>query len=596
MESPIKLLPIRLKILVGSIFLVLLIIISRLFYLQVNKTLTFYLMGQRNFLRHEKIESPRGNILDCNGKLLVTNSPVTCVNWVGSGNKILNPKEIESIKKLEKILNIEILSNPDLIIANKKKQKLCLKDNLSFEELSQISELFADNPNIVISTSFKRFYPFSKLASHTIGYLGFVDLSRAGRMGIEKTCEDKLKGEPGEIVKTINSVGQSLAEKEIKQAQMGHAIKTTINFDLQLCAESLFPQEHSGAFILLDPKTGAILSLISRPSFDPEIFLRTINYQEWQDLQEKRCFLNRALTSEYPPASLFKLVTMALAIDSKIATLESKWFCCGHIEYGGRTIHCHNKLGHGLVNFKEALEKSCNIPFYDIGKRIKIDNLAHYARELGFGAKTGIIFPESSGLVPTSQWKRKVKGEPWWPGETLSCAIGQSFLLVTPIQIACIVSGICQGYRVTPRILEEEPIITHEINIPKETIKILKKSMKGVVSTHGTAQRLSRLKNIKIYAKTGTAQTSDLSKRVLGGIYLEHGWFVANFKYKDHDPLTMVVFVEHTGSTGPALTMAKDFMINYFNLMDTGKLRPEIIEEFKLKFGEKQIDNLLTST
>lgn len=583
MELPTKFLPARIKILVSFVFLLFLIIVGRLFYLQVNKTLNFYILGQKNFLRHEKIVPPRGNILDYQSRLLVTNKPVTAVNWLGSGKKNLDANDIEQLRNLEKILGIEILTNPDLIIAEKKKQKLILKDDLSFEELGKIAESFAKNNNIILSTSFKRFYPYGKFASHSIGYLGYLDLERTGRMGLEKTCEDKLKGEPGEIVRTINSVGQNLAEKEVRPPQIGEDIKTTINFDLQLCAETLFPENYSGAFILMDPETGALVSLISRPSFDPEIFLRTISHDEWQSLQEKRCFLNRALSAEYPPASLFKLVTMAHAIDYKLATLESRWFCNGSIEYGGRTIYCHKKIGHGLVNFKEALEQSCNIPFYDIAKRIKIDNLASYARELGFGSKTGIIFPESTGLVPTSEWKRRIKGESWWPGETLSCAIGQSFLLVTPIQIACMISGICQGYRVTPRILESEPIVKHEINISRSTLKILKKSMKGVVSTHGTAQRLSRLKNIKIYAKTGTAQTSDLSKRALGGIYLEHGWFVANFKYKEQKPLTMVIFVEHTGTTGPAITMAKDFMLNYFYLVENGKLNPDIIKRFEEK-------------
>ncbi len=584
MEIPSKILPTRLKLLVGSIFFLFLIIVGRLFHLQVNKTLSFFIMGQKNFLRHEKISPPRGNILDTSGKLLVTNRPVTCVNWQGSGKKNFDDKDIENIRNLEKILSIEILNNPELLPAEKKKQKLILKIDLSFEELGKIAEQFSNNSNIVLSTTFKRFYPYGPFASHTIGYLGFIDLERTGRMGIEKMCEEKLKGEPGEIVKTINSVGHNLAEKEVKPPKIGADIRTTINLDLQLCAETLFPEDYSGAFILMDPETGALKALISRPKFDPEIFLRTINHDEWQDLQKNRCFLNRALSAEYPPASLFKLVTMAYAIDYNLATLESKWFCNGSIEYGGRTIYCHKKIGHGLVNFKEALAQSCNIPFYDIGKRAKIDNLAAYARELGFGSKTGIIFPESSGLVPTSEWKKRVKGESWWPGETISCSIGQSFLLVTPIQIACMISGICTGYRVTPRILEDEPIITHDINISKSTLKILKKCMKGVVSTHGTAQRLNKLKNIKIYAKTGTAQTSDLSKRTLGGIYLEHGWFVANFKYKEHSPLTIIVFVEHAGSTAPAITMAKDFMLNYFHLMDNNQLNPDIVKRFEEKF------------
>jgi len=193
--------------------------------------------------------------------------------------------------------------------------------------------------------------------------------------------------------------------------------------------------------------------------------------------------------------------------------------------------------------------------------------LAQYAYKFGLGAKTNIIFPEKSGLVPNRAWKMNCKGERWWPGETLSVTIGQSFSLATPIQVARMIGGIFTGHLVSPRLLLNEPIITTALDIQSATINFLKKSMKMVVR-HGTGRSVREVKDIKIYAKTSTAQTSDFNKRKLDQKYLEHGWFVGYFQYKDYDPLVMVLLIEHAGTAQVATKVAKNFLVEYKKYRD----------------------------
>jgi len=206
--------------------------------------------------------------------------------------------------------------------------------------------------------------------------------------------------------------------------------------------------------------------------------------------------------------------------------------------------------------------------FYEIGKKISIDTLAHYAYKFGLGQKTNLIFSEKEGIVPNKKWKEETKGEQWWPGETLSVAIGQSFLLTTPIQISRMIASIFTGYLVSPRILLNEPIQKKPLDLEPDTIDFLKKSMKSVV-TKGTGRHISKVKDIIIYAKTSTAQISTFQKRKLSDIYLEHGWFVAHFQYKQNAPLVIVILVENAGTSQVATNIAKNFLIAYKKLIDT---------------------------
>lgn len=574
MEILSRILCSRFKIIILSSFLFLIIIATYLFHLQINLVLNFFKLGQRNFLRSEKIASPRGNIVDAFGQLLATNRPVDSIFWQGTGKKTLTNDQVNSINQIISLLKLDENIIDQINQAEKYCKRLCLANDVNFEQLSFLMERFPTNPNVIIDRTFKRFYPQNSIASHIVGYLGSANVEISGKMGLELICNENLKGHSGEIIKTINSIGYSLESHEIKKALIGDTIQTTLNLKLQLLAEEIFPPELNGTCILMDPENGSLEVILSRPTFDPNIFLKPINPEAWKNLQEQKCFINRASNACYPPASIFKLVTLSAALETKIIEPNTLWYCIGHISFAGRLYHCNNRNGHGIVDTQQALYHSCNIPFFDIGKKIKIDVLADYAQRLGLGEKTNTIFNERSGLIPTNKWKKNTFGEPWWPGETLSATIGQSFLSVTPLQIACMISGICKGYLSQPRILINEPIIRKPVKIKKNTLIFLKRSMK-YVTRKGTGIHLNTLKNFKIYGKTGTAQTRalvDKDKKIENEIickeHMHHAWFVAYYRYKNFPPKTLVILLENAGSTRPAVRMAKKFFLGYAKILD----------------------------
>ena len=499
----------RISTITFCIIIALAIIVARLFYLQINLTHHFVSRGEHNFLRIETTQSPRGNILDCNGILLATNRPITDVYWQGSGNRMMSGTQLQLLQQLEKILNKPITTDHTLMNtlmqAEKYYKHIPVAYDIAFDQLSQIAEQFPDHTNISLSTHFQRHYPHTTCASHIVGYLGrSIDTQPYGQMGLEKLSEHILKGQEGTILKTINSVGADIDQVKLKDAHAGDDIHTTIDIRLQQICERIFPENHSGAFILMNPDTGALHALVSRPAFDPSIFLSPISQDTWQELQEKRPFLNRAFNACYPPGSIFKLVTISAALEHNIISPDSLWDCKGYVHFARRKYWCHRRQGHGQLITAQAVAQSCNVLFYEIGKEIDIDLLADYAHKFGLGQKTTILFPEKTGLVPCRKWKQEAKGEPWWPGETLSVTIGQSFLLSSPIQVARMIASIFTGYLITPRILLTEPIEKLPLTIKPETLQFLKKSMKSVVK-RGTGKRVSTVKDIKIYAKTSTA-------------------------------------------------------------------------------------------
>jgi penicillin-binding protein 2 len=546
------------------------VIVTRLLYLQIYCADYFMLRSQKNFTRHELIDSPRGNIRDSNGNLLATNRPFTCLVWQGTGKNSLTDEQRDTLSVIEKITGTQLISGQlyeKIVWGERKKQRIIIVSDIDFAVLSKLSELFPNNPNIAIDTKFKRFYPYNNCGSHVVGYLGNIRSLANGQLGLEKIFDADLSGRQGSKQHVVNSAGQRMAHVEVEKAATGSDVHTTIDIEMQQLCEKVFPDNRIGSFILLNPLNGAIVSLVSRPNFDPNIFLDPISSLTWQTLQESNPFLNRALDASYPSGSIFKLVTISAALENNILQANSLWNCKGYTLFGKRKYWCARRSGHGEISMTQAVAESCNTLFFEIGKKIDIDLLAEYAHKFGLGQKTNIVFPEKSGLVPSREWKLDCKGERWWQGETLSVAIGQSFLLVTPMQIARMIGAIFTGYLVSPRLLLDEPVIACPLDIRSDTIAFLKKSMKMVVR-HGTGRSVRKIKDIKIYAKTSTAQTSDFAKRKLDEKYLEHGWFVGHFQYKEYDPLVVVIMVERVGAAQVATVIAKNFLVEYKKHMD----------------------------
>lgn len=546
-------------------------IIMRLVYLQINRTEDLSARSKKNFLQMNMIASPRGNIIDRNGNLLATNKPTIHLHWYGSGNNSFTEEQWLTLHTLETILHKDIIADQPVINAIKRaeryRKKTRIAQEISFQQLSQIVEQFPYDCNLTISTDFKRYYPYKSYASHLLGYLGNMGIDSYGKMGLENLLDSSLQGEKGSVLKIIDSIGRSVTETTLRKALVGQHTRTTLDINIQGMCESVFPEDQSGAIIIMDPYDGSIVSLLSRPCFDPTTFLERISNDHWQILQEKKSFLNRALNCSYPPGSIFKLVTVSAALENGFIQPDATVNCKGFYYFGRRKYWCNRRHGHGELTLTQALAHSCNPLFFQLGTTIDIDMLAAYAHKFGLGQKTNFLFSETNGLVPTRAWKKENKGERWWTGETLSVAIGQSFLLTSPIQIARMISSIFTGYLVTPRILMHEPVCKQPLSITADTRKFLQKSMKQTVK-HGTGKSLQKLAEIKVYAKTSTAQTSNLDKRKLGADYLEHGWFVANFSYKNNSPLTMVILVENAGTAQVATKVAKNFLLKYKQFID----------------------------
>ncbi len=549
----------------------LVVIIIRLFYLQIENGIFLKNLGERNFLRIEHIYPLRGNLLDRKGILLAANRPVFDLYWQGGGALQLDTGELHYLKKVEKIIDRSFLLDEPLIKnltqAEKTSQRFLLKKNITFEQLCQISEQCAGCPRFVVENRFERIYPHHTFASHILGYLNRIE--RVGRTGVERVFQNELQGRVGYVVSVINSTGKRLEQKEGCNATAGADLTLTLDFHMQKIAETLFTQDQAGAFMIMDPENGAIRAFVSYPNFDPNLFLSPISEEEWQEkMANNNPLLNRVTSTQYPPASTFKLVTMAAGLEEKIITPKTECFCHGYVEFCGRKCWCMQHKGHGRLTPRQALTVSCNVMCFEIAKKIKIDTLADYARRFGLGQKTNFLLPDGKGLIPTIEWKKRVKNERWWKGETLSASIGQSYLLVTPLQVIRMVSGICAGHLTKPRIIENEPVENSVLSISKETLKLLRESMGDVVQ-FGTVRLLSFIKGFDVHAKSGTAQTCSLEREKTSKNMFEHGWVTGYFTYKDEKPLAFIVFVEHAGSSHPALEIARNFLCEYKKLQET---------------------------
>lgn len=543
-------------------------IIIRLWYLQLYHYEKFATLGTRNFTRIESVIPLRGNILDCNNELLATNKPMTSLMWHGTGNSKLSEEQMQTLARIEHILDGTGHALTSTLAQIKSAEKFSriigLTGHLELEHLSKILEQCPQSKNIQVKTSFERYYPLGTIACHALGYLGDLGTHNfAGKMGLEQLFEDNLRGQQGQIAHMINSFGSRVQQQNIVTAHAGQNLVTTLDISIQKLAEECMPAGEAGLFLLMNPQSGDIKTLISRPDFDPSLFLKPIDQETWKTIVAQKPFLNRAFNATYPPASIFKLITICAALEKGLITQDNSFFCCGYCNFKGRKYYCNNRTGHGRLSIQEGVARSCNIAPFEIAKHISINTLADYAHRFGLGQKTTDLFPEQTGTIPSTEWKKKYKGEHWWAGETLSAAIGQSYLLVTPIQIACMIGGLFEGYLVKPRILQNQDIIKTPVNVQTSTRIFLQESMQSAVKI-GSAQRMNRMKDLVLYAKTGTAQVASWEKKELGRKEDQcHAWCACYLKYKDEEPMVMVILIEHAGSSTVATQVAKEFLIKY---------------------------------
>jgi penicillin-binding protein 2 len=362
----------------------------------------------------------------------------------------------------------------------------------------------------------------------------------------------------------------------------GESINLTIDKSLQVLGEKALEGKR-GAIVAMNPKNGEILTMVSSPGFDPNVFVEGIDRETWGDLtaSKEHPLQNRALSSQYPPGSVFKIVVALAALEEGVIDRKETVFCGGALSLGSARFGCWKKHGHGHMALESALVESCDVYFYTLGKRLGIDKIAHYAKKLGLGNSTGFDpFIEKDGLIPTREWKLKRWGVPWQAGETLSSAIGQSFVLVTPIQMAAMISAVYNGgtlYR--PRIAKavgtgdgkQDDALAPEgmksVQIRPEHLELVRQALIGVVNAPRGTGKKAALKGIAVAGKTGTAQVVALDKEKMFGDeknvpleYRDHAWFVAVAPGED-PTIAVAVLVEHGGHGGSAAApIAKDLI------------------------------------
>ncbi len=536
------------------------IILIKIFFLQFFYNDFYKEKSIKNFTRYKEIDGLRGEILDCNGKVIASTRPVLRLLWKKRPYKF-SDEDDEILNFINEYLGFDV--KKEELLSKDLSSYFVIKNEIGYKELSLIFEKFSSSKRLSVEIYSIRHYPNKYFACHVIGYLHRQ--RNIGMTGIEKIYNQALEGTKGLEKFIVDSCGNVIDSKIIKDSILGSNLITTIDIDIQNIIEDIFKDGVIGSALVMDPENGALKAIVSSPRFDLEMFQNSISKEQIQELNENNSWINRCFYVTYPPGSIFKMLSAIAMLEEKLINLNTNWFCCGYSEYKNRKYHCHLEDGHGSVNIKSALYHSCNIPFFEASKsNLTIDIINKYAKIFGFGERTGSIFNEKDGLVPSRKWKKKTFNESWYRGETLSVSIGQGALLATPIQIARFIGAIMTGNLVKPRIIENEKIEKKQITVSNNTLSIIRDSISLGVK-QGTSRQLNTLKEWDIYAKTGTAQLvsrkneDDLDKSL-------HGLIACYAKYRNNRPFVLVIVIENKGSGKLAVLYAKEFLKKYAKL------------------------------
>lgn len=484
-------------------------------------------------------------------------------------------------------------------------EPVILKEDVDLAEAAIIESRRLELPMLSVEVESRRNYLYGPLAGHVLGYVGEVsedEMKQApegrydmgeivGKAGVESRYDEDLKGVKGWKQVVVNSLGREIQEiEEGRKPTPGRSLKLTLDLDLQKVLETAFGDE-AGSAVFLDPDSGAVRAMISRPPFDPNVFATRFSQDTWAGLvnDPRHPLQNRASLSKFAPGSVFKIVVAIAALEDTIAGPGRTDFCVGGFRFGDKTYRCWavRKGGHGAIAMREAIIHSCNVYFYRLGNEMGIERIARWARAFGFGQKTGIDLPEEkSGTVPDPEWKKTaVSRDPvWHPGETISVSIGQGALEVTPVQMAVFAAAIGNGGRVyRPHLIaareiregvEEETrdeFLVRTVSLHDRTLRVVKDAMWGVVNEFGTGAR-AKIPGRDVCAKTGTAQvyraSRDIDADLLPKDKRDHAWFVG-FAPRDKPEVAFAVFVQNGGHGGTtAAPIARAVLETYFNKQD----------------------------
>ena len=574
-----------------------LILLLRIWYLQIVKGESMRNLSENNRTRIISLSGYRGKILDRNKKTIVSIGP--------SFNLYIIPKDIKDMEKVFSLLNTRLgLDKDELekkIKSSSPYKNILIKGDISREDVAFIMEHRVDLPGVLLKVEPMRNYEYKDLASHIVGYLGEINKKQLKNMGdsghdlgdfigqysLEKRYEDVLRGKKGGRAIEVDASGRKLEVLREVKPKAGHNLILTIDLGIQMIAEKLM-EGKVGSIVVIDPNNGEILAITSKPSFDPNLFARGISENDWSALinDPQHPLQNRAIQGQYPPGSIYKIVTATAALEEGIINRDTIVECPGFYRLGRGIYRCWKRGGHGSMNVYQALVQSCDVFFYQMGYRLGIDVLARYAIGYGLGRPTGIdIDNEKGGLIPSIEWKAEARGKAWLPGETISASIGQGYNLVTPIQMANTIAAVAAGGTLwRPHILKRiegingklikkvEPHMIKKIPISYETLSLIRMALLDVVVDKKGTGKKAYIERIDVAGKTGTAQVISLKKRTdeekkeVPFQFRHHGWFIC-FAPFDKPQIALAVLVEHGGQGGSsAAPIAKGIIEEYFRL------------------------------
>ncbi len=557
----------------GKIFL-LLVIIARLYYLQVYQADRYKMLADENRISTRLLIPPRGIIYDRNGEMLATNRQ----NFQAMIVAEQMPNVQETLNAFKKIMPLSEAEEERVkkdLKRNRSFVPIKIKENLTWEEVAKIQLNAPELPGIIIDEGLSRYYPYGEKMAHVIGYVSSVsekDIKddpllevpgfKIGKSGIEKLFEKKLRGSGGNLKLEVNAFGRIMKEIERTDGIPGERVDLTIDARLQSKAFDLFGEE-SGAAVLLDVNTGEILAFVSTPSFDPNVMAQGLSTEMWNSLvnDEKKPLSNKALAGQYSPGSTFKMIVALAGLESGAIKPESRSFCAGKMFLGSHAFHCWKEHGHGYIDVVEALQHSCDIFFYETAQKLGIEKIAEMSRRFGLGSKVDVgLENEKSGLIPDKAWKLKRFGEPWQQGENLISGIGQGYILTTPIQLATMTARLVNGgYEIKPtfsKVNDEVKNKIKRINVSTANLDLIKEGMYNVVNKPGGTAWRSQFdyNGQRMGGKTGTTQVRRISmkERQTGVIaqedlpwkYRNHALFVG-YAPQDNPKYAVAVLVEH---------------------------------------------------
>jgi penicillin-binding protein 2 len=585
----------RLKVATLVILTTLAALVLRLWFLQIVNGPAYRSKSENNRIRLQDIPSFRGMIFDRNGELLVDNRP--------SFDLFVVPEEVYDREELSKSFE-DLIGLAETTVAEKLANEgrkwpfrpLLIKKNLTREELAVIETNLFNLAGSMIQVKPQRHYIYNEFASHVIGYLGEISESQLnsgeypdskpgdliGKFGVEKKWQNYLNGQRGGEQVEVDAAGRRLKVLSRRPPASGYNLGLTIDKKLQLVAEEQL-KDKKGAVVAINPNTGEVLAMASSPTFDPNVFLQGIDKSQWSTLISGKDYplQNRAIAGQYPPGSTFKIIVALAGLEEGLVDPNEEIFCSGSFTMGSYTHRCWRKQGHGRVNFHRALVESCDVYFYKLGKRLGVEKIAHYATMFGLGKSPEFELGfDKEGLIPTSQWKLKRFGVPWQPGETISMAIGQGYVLATPLQMAGAISMIFNGgYLYEPSVIkwvEKENKRAHEftprvigrLQAKEQNLELIREALIGVVNEPSGTGSKARLKSCIVAGKTGTAQMIELGKekgmnKDVASDFEDHAWFVG-VAPADKPAIALAIIVENGGHGGAvAAPMAKEIFEAY---------------------------------